>query len=471
MKNMHVDMPTPPELMQSGTPTPGGSTVVTPSIVLPPELRPLVKSSLSSSSVTADFDRGNNTQSDAVDALDLSLPLSTLLRESTKIAHTQAEHSPGAIALAGGTLPVQEYVRYLAMLWVVYSVLEQEIERHVELAGEGGEEAEVLAFLWDETSGGKGRMLRRSEALADDIQFFITRLQQTSANSSSLHTMTSSTTSTPVLPFPVPAFLQLLWQTPPPALTNFVSHLRQNSKERPALLLAHAYVRYLGDLSGGQIVRGKIRRVYGLPSTTSSTATAKGTAFYEFDIAHDDGPTLAAAPTSGSASAVKTSAEGQAESMYERKQKMGEVKEWFRRVLDTGTADGREELKPCLLAMRVARLPQKEHAGGSSACFSSSTLPSSQVLTPPFSLILVGALIFEAIECFHLSTHIFSALDPSPTITGETKSTLVSKRNAQVDVLALDRTISGGSGNQWIGRAALGVLVLAIAWVVLNRSG
>ncbi|KAJ9103727.1 hypothetical protein QFC21_002187 [Naganishia friedmannii] len=423
MKNMHVDLPSPPELMQSGTPTPGGSTVVTPSIVLPPELRPLAKSNLSFMSSGSSAAAGKDAQSDAVDALDLSLPLSTLLRESTKIAHTQAEHSPGAIALAGGTLPLQEYVRYLAMLWVVYSVLEQEIERHVDSGGEG-EEAEVLAFLWEEKMGGKGRMLRRSEALADDIRFFITR--QSNTTSSNLHPVDSSKSPLPALPFSVPAFLQTLWHTPPPALSNFVDHLRQISKERPALLLAHAYVRYLGDLSGGQIVRGKIRRVYGLPSATSSSTAAKGTAFYEFDIVHDDAPSSASASASASATAATTSG-AQGESMYERKQKMGEVKEWFRRVLDTGTADGREELK--------------------------------------------RALIFEAIECFHMSTHIFSALDPSPTTITTTDVKPTSKQDAQVNVRAPSSSDSDGSDNQWSLKMAVGVLLLALVWIAVRKSG
>ncbi|KAJ9120972.1 hypothetical protein QFC24_004952 [Naganishia onofrii] len=461
--------PSPPELMQSGTPTPGGSTVVTPSIVLPPELRPLAKSSLSytssgsSAAAVAAAATSNNAQSDAVDALDLSLPLSTLLRESTKIAHTQAEHSPGAIALAGGTLPVQEYVRYLAMLWVVYTVLEQEIEGHVQQEGESGEEAEVLAFLWEEKVGGKGGMLRRSKALADDIQFFITRLPN--STSASLQSLDETTSSIPFLPFPIPAFLQTLWQTPPPALSNFVTHLRQTSKERPALLLAHAYVRYLGDLSGGQIVRGKIRRVYGLPSTTSSGTAAKGTAFYEFDLVHDDAPASASASTASSVAGPATSATmngGQLESMYERKQKMGEVKEWFRRVLDSGTADGREELK----------LMEHSQQDRARSLFERLLFdPAVRRNANPAFLLLTGTLIFEAIECFHLSTHIFSALDPSPTVAANTGAKSLSERDARMDVRVPNAKNSEGSRNPWIGRTAVGVLILALVWIAISRSG
>jgi len=56
----------------------------------------------------------------AVDVIDLSQPLATLLREGTKQAHTEAETSKGARMLLGGKLPKEEYVRFLMMLWYVY---------------------------------------------------------------------------------------------------------------------------------------------------------------------------------------------------------------------------------------------------------------------------------------------------------------------------------------------------------------
>lgn len=52
--------------------------------------------------------------------LDLELPISTLLREGTKRAHVQAENSAGAEALVKGELPLEEYIKWLAVLWRVY---------------------------------------------------------------------------------------------------------------------------------------------------------------------------------------------------------------------------------------------------------------------------------------------------------------------------------------------------------------
>ena len=60
-----------------------------------------------------------------------------------------------------------------------------------------------------------------------------------------------------------------------------VNRIRQVSKEKPELLVAHAYTRYLGDLSGGQILKKIAQRGMGLQGS-------KGLAFYEFDKINDE---------------------------------------------------------------------------------------------------------------------------------------------------------------------------------------
>lgn len=45
----------------------------------------------------------------------------------------------------------------------------------------------------------------------------------------------------------------------------------------PSALLAHSYVRYLGDLSGGQFIRRVVAKAYGLDE-----ASGLGVEFYEF---------------------------------------------------------------------------------------------------------------------------------------------------------------------------------------------
>ncbi|WP_250006425.1 heme oxygenase (biliverdin-producing) [Actinoplanes sp. M2I2] len=61
---------------------------------------------------------------------------------------------------------------------------------------------------------------------------------------------------------------------PLPATLRYVERLREHCHTSPAHFIAHHYVRYLGDLSGGLIVGRSVARTYGLGSG--------GVAFYSF---------------------------------------------------------------------------------------------------------------------------------------------------------------------------------------------
>lgn len=52
--------------------------------------------------------------------LDFSAPISTILRESTKEAHQNVEHSDAAASIVRGELEKGLYIRFLMMLWHVY---------------------------------------------------------------------------------------------------------------------------------------------------------------------------------------------------------------------------------------------------------------------------------------------------------------------------------------------------------------
>lgn len=68
----------------------------------------------------------------------------------------------------------------------------------------------------------------------------------------------------------------------PPALKAYVERLEYllNSDD-PSRLLAHAYVRYLGDLSGGQVIRRRVAKAYGL-DLGEDEGSGLGTKFYDF---------------------------------------------------------------------------------------------------------------------------------------------------------------------------------------------
>jgi len=93
------------------------------------------------------------------------------------------------------------------------------------------------------------------------------------------------------------------------------------SSEDPTRLLAHSYVRYMGDLSGGQIIRWKLQKAYGL------NETGGGLTFYEFDTPTNDGGVKKEIASVG---------------------EMKKIKEWFRAGINQGAGDSRE-IKEALL--------------------------------------------------------------------------------------------------------------------------
>lgn len=62
---------------------------------------------------------------------------------------------------------------------------------------------------------------------------------------------------------------------PPKPFAAYTARLRTLADTEPAALLAHAYVRYLGDLSGGQFIKRRIAKAYGLEDRA-------GLSFYDF---------------------------------------------------------------------------------------------------------------------------------------------------------------------------------------------
>ena len=221
--------------------------------------------------------------------VDYAQPIADLLRKETAAAHEAAEHSEGAGYLTRGELDKEEYVRFLMMLYHVYecvscpyffssaltprSMLEQGLERHATHS--------VLAPTYNPT------LFNRTEALSEDISFLLD-VDESSWQSHPIHMDLTS--------------------HPPPPFTVYTSRLRKLDESEPAALLAHAYVRYLGDLSGGQFIRRRIAKAYGL-------GDGPGTAFYEFKQLGGSGSS-----TIGD---------------------MKKIKEWYRAGMNAGVGDDR----------------------------------------------------------------------------------------------------------------------------------
>lgn len=101
-----------------------------------------------------------------------------------------------------------------------------------------------------------------------------------------------------------------LLTSPPAAFARYLTRLQHlsdsNSNIDQARLLAHAYVRYLGDLSGGQFIRRRIAKAYGLEDSA-------GVSFYDFKKLDGNGSS-----TIGD---------------------MKKIKEWYRAGMNAGVGD------------------------------------------------------------------------------------------------------------------------------------
>jgi len=223
-----------------------------------------------------------------VSDVDFSLSAGTLLRVGLKSVHDSIAQSESAVQLVRGELHKDEYVRYLMMLWHLYSSLEIGLEEH--------SNDPVLSHTYNPA------LLSRSSRLSADISYIL-GLPDDDASWKS-HEMHNK-----------------LVADPPASLQAYTTRLAALRSQEPARLLAHSYVRYLGDLSGGQIMRWRLQKAYALDEEDGH-----GVAFYEFVV-----PGKA-----GGKEEVASAGE------------MKRIKEWFRSGIDKGVGDDRE-LKEAIL--------------------------------------------------------------------------------------------------------------------------
>jgi heme oxygenase len=156
--------------------------------------------------------------------------LSTRLREGTQQSHTKAENTAFMKCFIKGIVEREPLRKLLADFYFVYSALETALYSHAKHPSLG-----KLYFP----------ELNRTENLAGDLTFYYGE-----------------------------NWLQQI--TPSPAGTVYCDRIQTLAEKDPVLLIAHAYTRYMGDLSGGQSLKNIIRSALSLPSD-------RGTDFYEFN--------------------------------------------------------------------------------------------------------------------------------------------------------------------------------------------
>ena len=154
--------------------------------------------------------------------------LSDRLRRRTRALHAQADRSGIVAAIIAGKATLPSYALFLRNLLAAYETMERELEKHQRTPGVG----RVVCT-----------QVFRSMALKADL--------------ATLHGP-GWRDDLPVLP----------------AAASYARRIATSSLEGGGGLLAHAYVRYLGDLNGGRVLKSLLAKSLGLGPPAL--------AFYEF---------------------------------------------------------------------------------------------------------------------------------------------------------------------------------------------
>ncbi|NXG70620.1 HMOX2 oxygenase, partial [Baryphthengus martii] len=158
--------------------------------------------------------------------------LSELLKEGTKESHDRAENTQFVKDFLKGRIKKELFKLATVALYFTYSALEEEMDRN--------KDNQVFAPLYFPLE------LHRREALVKDLEYFYGEDWKEKIQCSE-------------------------------ATQHYVDRIHHVGQHEPELLVAHAYTRYMGDLSGGQVLKKVAQRALKLPSTE------EGIQFYMFD--------------------------------------------------------------------------------------------------------------------------------------------------------------------------------------------
>ena len=154
------------------------------------------------------------------------MTLALQLKEGTKVSHSAAENTKFVSSFLKGVVSRDNYKQLTANFYYVYRAMEEEIDKLDDFP------------LHD-------KLLNRTHKLEQDLRYYY----------------------------------GVMWRDkiePSQATKNYVKRIQVIAQQTPYLLVAHHYTRYMGDLSGGQILASITKKALNL--------TTEGLKFYEFDI-------------------------------------------------------------------------------------------------------------------------------------------------------------------------------------------
>ncbi|MEH2160988.1 MAG: heme oxygenase (biliverdin-producing) [Nostoc sp.] len=160
----------------------------------------------------------------------MSSNLAIKLRSGTQQAHTSAENVGFMKCFLQGVVDKDCFAKFLSNLYDVYSELEAALHHNVD-------HPLISATYFPE--------LNRQSSLEKDMVFYYGDNWREQI-------------------------------TPSSATQKYIDRIREISASEPALLLGHAYTRYMGDLSGGQMLQK-------VAQSALKLSGYEGTSFYNFE--------------------------------------------------------------------------------------------------------------------------------------------------------------------------------------------
>ncbi|KAF7730687.1 hypothetical protein EC973_001636 [Apophysomyces ossiformis] len=169
--------------------------------------------------------------------------LAAAMREGTKVVHRAAETSVFTKRFLKGEINRDEYGRYLTSLYFVYKAMEDLLRKYKD-----DPIVQIIHFPHE---------LDREQALLRDLEFYYGKDRVAEVINPAAMT---------------------------PAVKTYVQAMENACATNCSLLIAHSYSRYLGDLSGGQILAKRLKKhVLKLEENDSAWDSNQGLEFYYFE--------------------------------------------------------------------------------------------------------------------------------------------------------------------------------------------